>query len=229
LGVNAKGRPDFIRLRAGKGNLYLHLAPMAFTNYFLLHGNNIDYYEKVMSVISPTVKKVVWDEYYLNKRSDYDDRRDKKNWFTVLMKEKNGNGDHSFRAAFWLLIVLLAIYVLQEMRRKQRIIPLMTKPKNESMEFVKTIGRLYFDRGDHKNLARKMSAYFLEHVRSKYKLLTGTLDEEFVRNLRYKSGAEEHEVREIVGFIKYVDDAPAISEKELVHFHHQLELFYKRS
>ena len=30
---------NFIRLKAGKGSIYLHLAPLTFSNYFLLHGS----------------------------------------------------------------------------------------------------------------------------------------------------------------------------------------------
>lgn len=226
LGEDESGRPDFIRLRAGKGNFYIHLAPLAFTNYFLLHKENISYYEKAFSVINPAATKVVWDEYYLNKKY-LADNNEKKGWFSVLMNTKNDNGKKPFKAAFWLTILLLLLYVLMEMRRKQRIIPVIKKPRNDSMDFVKTIGRLYFDKGDHKNLCRKMSAYFLEHVRNKYKLLTGTLDDEFIKKLQYKSGAGEQEISDIVFFIKYLDDSPAINHKQLTHFHKQLESFYK--
>ncbi len=229
LGEDEAGRPNFIRLRAGEGNFYIHLAPLAFTNYFLLHKQNIGYYEKALSVINPAAKKVVWDEYYLNKKSGNDNDENKKGWFSVLMNTKNGNGKKPFRAAFWLAIFLLLLYVLLEMRRKQRYIPVVKKPRNDSMDFVKTIGRLYFDKGDHKNLCHKMSAYFLEHVRNKYKLLTGSLDEDFIKKLQHKSGAEEFEIREIVSFIKYAEDAPAISHKQLNDFHTQLESFYKKA
>ena len=116
-----------------------------------------------------------------------------------------------------------------EMRRKQRYIPVIKKPGNDSMDFVKTIGRLYFDKGDHANLCRKMSAYFLEYVRNKYKLLAGSLDEDFIAKLQYKSGAAEYEVRGIISFIKYLDDGPAINHKQLTAFHKQLELFYKKA
>jgi hypothetical protein len=226
LGEDELGRPNFIRLRAGKGNFYIHLAPLAFSNYFLLHKENIAYYNKAFSVINPAATKVVWDEYYLNKKYLVDNS-EKKGWFSVLMNTKNDNGKKPFKAAFWLTILLLLLYVLMEMRRKQRYIPVVKKPRNDSMDFVKTIGRLYFDKGDHKNLCRKMSAYFLEHVRNKYKLLTGTLNEEFIKKLQYKSGAGEQEISDIVFFIKYLDDAPAINHKQLAHFHKQLESFYK--
>ena len=223
LGEDDLGRPNFIRLQAGKGNFYIHLAPLAFTNYFLLHKDNISYYEKALSVINPDTRKVVWDEYYLNKKFLNEDNGRKKGWFSVLSRYP------ALKAALLTAIFALLLYVLLEMRRKQRYIPVVKKPRNDSMDFVKTIGRLYFDKGDHKNLCRKMSAYFLEYVRNKYKLLTGSLDEEFVKKLQYKSGADEQEVRSIVSFIGYLDDAPAINQKQLTDFHKQLESFYKKA
>jgi hypothetical protein len=222
LGYDEKGRPDFIHLRIGNGNFYLHMEPLAFSNYFLLHKNNIGYYEKVMSVINPAVTKIVWDEYYLNQSLRRDDPQKKKGWLSVLFRYP------ALKAALLTAIFTLLLYVLLEMRRKQRYIPVLSKPKNDSLDFVKTIGRLYYDKGDHKNLCRKMSAYFLEHVRNKYKLPTGTLNEEFITNLKFKSGEEETVIREIVTFINYIEGAPAISSKQLIYFHKILDTFYKK-
>lgn len=225
IGNDEDGAPYFIRLKAGKGNFYVHLAPLAFSNYFILHKDNIGYYEKAMSVISSDVTKILWDEYYLNKREDRFnmDNEKKKGWLSVFMRY------HGLKAALLTAIFTLFLYVLLGMRRRQRYIPVMTKPKNDSLDFVKTIGRLYYDRGDHKNLCRKMAAYFLEHVRNRYKLPTGTLDENFISQLRFKSGADESEIRGIVSFIKYIDDAPAINNNDLTDFHKQLESFYKKA
>ena len=223
LGEDDLGRPNFVRLRAGNGNFYIQLAPLAFSNYFLLYRDNIRYYEKVLSVISPDVTRLVWDEYYLNKKFLDEDNEKKQGWFSVLSRYPG------LKAALLTAIFTLLLFVLLEMRRKQRYIPKMLRPKNESLDFVKTIGRLYFDKGDHKNLSRKMSAYFLEHVRNKYKLLTSVLDEDFIKDLVYKSGAEEPAVRGIVSFIKYLDDAPGIDHNQLADFHNQLEEFYKKA
>ena len=223
LGEDDLGRPDFIRLRAGKGNFYIQLAPLAFTNYFILHKDNVGYFEKALSVINPASTKVVWDEYYLNKKMLNENKEKKKSWFSVLSRYP------ALKAALLTAIFALLLYVLLEMRRKQRTIPVIKTPKNDSMDFVKTIGRLYFDKGDHKNLCRKMSSYFLEHVRNKYKLLTGSTDEEFIKKLQYKSGATEQEVRGIVYFIRYLDDAPEINHKQLTVFYKQLESFYKKT
>jgi len=113
------------------------------------------------------------------------------------------------------------------MRRKQRIIPVISKPRNDSLDFVKTIGRLYHDKGDHKNLVRKMSAYFLEHVRSRYKLATSNLDDEFVKNLHGKTGVNEEEIAEIIQYINSIDTMVEMSDKQLATFHKKLEAFYR--
>jgi len=224
LGKKDSGKVNFIRLRVDSGNIYLHLAPLAFSNYFLLHKQNINYYNKALSVIPGDTKKVVWDEYYLHKRySDGSGGGRNKSMLSALMSQR------SFRFALWLLIILVLVYILQEMRRKQRIIPVLTKPRNDSLDFVKTIGRLYHEKRDHKNLSRKMSAYFLEHIRNRYKLATNLLDERFIQLLKMKTGQAEENIRSIVSFIKNLDMADEISTDQLADFHKQLEGFYKNA
>lgn len=235
LGYDDEFHPNFIRQHAGKGNFYIHTEPLAFCNYFVLHKSNRDYFEKAFSVIQPGTSNIIWDEYFLtrnnytsdNDNSDYFSHRKKNNdWFAALMNMKNSAGNRSFRAAVLTLVFLLLVFVLMKMRRNQRMIPVIKSPANESLDFVKTIGRLYFDKSDHKNLCRKMSAYFLEHVRNRYKLVTGELDENFIRQLLFKSGAKENIVRDIVAFIRHLDNTPAISEEQLIGFYSALEVFY---
>ncbi|MCB0777378.1 MAG: DUF4350 domain-containing protein [Chitinophagaceae bacterium] len=221
LGNDASERVNFIRLQTGKGQIFLHLEPLSFSNYFLLNKDNAEFYSNVMSLIRPGIRKVIWDEYYLNKRAANNKR--KKGWMSVLMQYP------AFRAALITAIITLILFVLFEMRRKQRIIPVMTKPANDSLDFVKTIGRLYYEKGDHKNLCKKMAAYFSEHVRNKYKLPTTKLDAEFIKNLHYKSGVPETEIEGITDFISYLDGATAISQSQLKDFYKQLESFYKKA
>ncbi len=225
LGGDELNRNNFIHLKAGAGNLYVHLSPMALSNYFLLYKNNIRYYETILSLLNPRTTKIGWDEYFLKKRYNNDNSRTESNTnlLSVLFKYPG------LKAALLTALFTLVLFILMESRRKQRYIPVITKPKNDSLDFVKTIGRLYYDKGDHKNLCKKMGSYFLEHVRNKYKLPTNKLDEVFIKNLQFKTGCEESEIRGIVSFIKYADDAPVIRDDELTDFHKQLESFYKKA
>ncbi len=223
LGDNEYGKANFIQLRIGDGSFTLHMAPMALTNYFLLHKKNIAYYEQVMSSLPNSVSKIVWDEYFVRKRQPEEADAGKKNWLSVFMQHD------SLRWALLTAIFALLAYVLIEMKRKQRPIPVMNPPKNDSLDFVKTMGRLYYDKGDHKNLARKMSAYFLEHIRNRYKLSTAVLDDDFCKKLQYKTGVGEEEVNRIVQTIHQIESQSAVSEEMLAAFHKQLESFYQKA
>ena len=221
LGSNGSGYPNFLQFRAGAGSFLVHTAPLAFSNYFVLHKNNTNYLEQVFSVIPPTVTKIVWSEYFLTKRTNQPQKEP--NLLRVLFRYP------SFKWAFFTALGSLLLYVLLEMRRKQRIMPVVQKPRNASLDFVQTIGRLYYDNKDHGNLVQKMSLYFLEHVRNRYKLPTQTLDESFLHALHVKSGYDQDKLGDIIDFIRYASTAKTISEGELEHFHNQLASFYKNT
>ena len=223
LGRDLVGRANFIQLRTGRGHFFVHLEPLAFSNYFLLHKENLSFYKNAMALIRPGAKHVAWDEYYRFKQEPQGGSRKKQGWLSVLFRYP------AFKAALITALLALLVYVLMEMRRKQRAIPVIKKPRNESLDFVKTIGRLYYEKGDHRNLCRKMAAYFLEHVRNKYKLPTNTLDDEFMKSLHYKSGVPEANLKEILNFIRSLDNAATITADQLSRFHKKLETFYKET
>lgn len=221
LGTNKDEFKNFIHLKTGKGNIFLHMAPVAFTNYFLLHKDNAGYYDEALSVIPKDVTDVTWDEYYLHKLYEGNYNKGNRGWLYVLLKYP------PFKWGLLVAIIAIGLFVLLETRRKQRYIPFVSKPKNDSLDFVKTIGRLYYEKNDHRDLAKKMGLYFLEHIRNTYKLPTGQLDEEFVKNLHYKSGYNQSDLKKIVSFIDFVNEAPGVTDAQLAEFHKDLEDFYK--
>jgi hypothetical protein len=114
------------------------------------------------------------------------------------------------------------------MRRKQRQIPIVKRPVNDSLEFVKTIGRLYFEKADHRNLCRKMSGYFLDYIRTRYNIPVANRNEEFINVVSYKTGYPAEDLRTIVNFI-YNIESTSISDSQLKNFHRNLEAFYSKT
>jgi hypothetical protein len=220
LGRDEDNFPDFIEMKAGNGRIFIHSAPLAFSNYFILHKKNINYYEHAISMIPPNVERIVWNEYYLNKPSKQQDDKES-NLFRVLFRYP------AFKWGLLTGMLALLLFALLGSRRRQRKIPPYAKPKNDSLDFVKTMGRLYHDRRDHQNLAKKMAVYFSEHIRSRYKIPTHTLDENFVTMLHYKSGYSLEELNRIVSFINYLGLEQPVSEEQLSAFHKELEMFYQ--
>ncbi|HVX49600.1 MAG TPA: DUF4350 domain-containing protein [Chitinophagaceae bacterium] len=224
LSRNENGYPDLVKVDAGKGSFYLHSNPLFFSNYSLLWHNNLNYLEKIASLMPADKNKIIWDEYYMYRLKD---------------NERNNPGNASalhvlfntpaFRWAFILGIALLLVYILLGAKLMQRLVPVWDKPKNESLDFTKTIGRLYFEKGDHTNLAKKMATYLLDYVRNKYFVSTATLNDEFVNNLLNKSGYDEEETKKVVEYIIYIQAGNKINEQKLAEIYQTFSKFYKHT
>lgn len=216
LGRDHFGRPDFVRFNyKGGGSLYLHFAPLAFSNFFLLHRDNISYYDLTMSYLPQTVKEVIWDEYFR-----YNHTKEFSPWRYILT-------NRALIWAFWLLLLLFALIYIFESKRRQRPIPLIEPLRNTSLDFVRTIGRLYFQRRDNHNLATKMVTHFQDQVRTRYNMPVAVLDEDFVARLSYKTGYQRESLSKLVGYMRVLPSKAYIPDEELLDFHRQLEAFYK--
>jgi hypothetical protein len=221
LGENEAGQPNFVKFTyEGGGSLYLHLAPIAFSNFFLLHKENNSFYNHALSYLPAEIQKIWWDDYF---RYHMGGQKNDFSSLKVIMENK------SLRWAFWLTILLFALIYLFESKRKQRIIPTIAPHRNASLDFVKTIGRLYYQRGDNKNLSAKMTAHFMDHVRTRFNIRTANLDEDFINRLAYKSNHSKESIQNIVNSINYMKDSYSVSDDELREFNSKLENFYKHS
>ncbi len=220
LGTSLKEKPNLVAVNAIHGTFFIHSAPVTFTNLFLLYENNRNYFEKLMGLLPADAKKIVWDEYYLYHY--YNEKpRQKQGLLSVILKYEN------FRWAFWVTLLLLCLYIITEARRKQRIIPVYAKPTNDSLEFVTTVGKLYYEKGDHKNLADKLTLYFLDHVRNHYKISTAEINHVFEQQLASKAGKDITEIKTISDMMHTINLKNAIGQKQLMDYYELLENFYK--
>ncbi len=206
--------PDFVRYRIGEGHLAIHAAPLVLSNYFLLQDSNRAYLTGVMQTLPEHINRVYWDDYF---------RRDAALAnFDVLWR---------YPASNWALrigIFALLVYVLFEGKRKQRIVPVIAPLKNVSVSFVATVGRLYYNKGNHANLAEKMVQQFLEWVRMHYFLNTNLLNEDFIHLLTVKSGQQEATVRGLAEMIHEIKLGSAkVDDAYLYQLYNTIQRFYK--
>jgi hypothetical protein len=215
LGRDHLGRPNFIRFNyKGGGSLYLHFAPLAFSNFFLLHKKNIAYYQDAMSYLPATAQEVVWDDYFTASR------RRRSSLSYIL-------DNSSLAYGFLLLLLLLLLIYLFESKRRQRPIPVIQPLQNTSLDFVRTIGRLYFQRRDNYNLASKMVLHFQDMVRTRYNLTASALDEDLTARLAHRTGYQREALSRLIGYMRALPSKAYVPDEELMDFHRQLEAFYK--
>ena len=211
----ANGKANFVRFTMGNGHIYLHASPFVLTNYFLLQNGNIDYLTGIWQTLPANINHIYWSTFLTRSGQETNS--------SFLFRYA------STRAAIWLALLLTAVYVIFQMKRMQRIIPIIPPLKNDSVSFVETVGRLYYNKGDNGNLADKMIQQYLEWVRMTYYLNTNLLNNEFITQLTRKSGEKEATVAGLVGMIHEVRlRSVIIDEAYLYQLYRATQHFYKK-
>lgn len=207
---------NFLKIKHGKGTVYLHNQPAVFSNYALLSKSNLaEYAERTLSFI-PDNQKVVWlvDEQTKKNKA--------KTPLSIIFNYP------ALRASWLVLLYGLILFIFFQAKRKQRVVPIIKPPANTTVEFAQTIGNLYYQEGDPGNIVQKKIVYFLDKVRNRYYLDTQKLDDEFVRKLQLKSGKELTLIKNIVNFIHWFERNKTASEPDLIRLSEFIEEFWKK-
>jgi hypothetical protein len=220
LGRDEYGRPDFVILFYGLGRFYIHCEPRVFSNYFLLQKDNYQYLQQVLAFVPALPEHVLWDDYY-NKRNSPPSGKDAKTGLAVLLQFP------AMAWAFWLLLLLLAVYLLFGSKRRQRIIQVLPPNVNTSVAFAETVSRLYLQQKDNRGMADKMILYFLEHVRTQYFLNTHVVNELFLTTLSRKSNVPLTDTERLFASIQQIQQMDTIDEKTILQLNKQIDMFYK--
>jgi hypothetical protein len=236
MGLNGKGNTNFFVYFYGNGKLFLHCEPRAFSNYFLLQKNNYQYLQNLLGVSKKAPEHVYWNDYYTKIRSPRSSRSGSGGSGSGGSggSGSNKDGGSTFDGltgplwwAFWLLLLLLVLYVLNGTKRRQRIIPLRKPNENTTVTFAETVGLLYLQKKDNKNIAEKMITYFNEFIRNQYFLNTNHPNQEFITTLSRKSGVPQDKVDILYSTISNTLHSASIDDYQLLSLNQQIQNFYK--
>ncbi len=227
LGMINEEQVNFAKMDYGEGSFYLHTNPLVFTNFFMKENVGYTYASKVFSHLSEG--PIYWD-----KCSHIDEnvsrRRNRQANSRTLSSEgplKYVLSQPSLAWAWYASLALGLVYLMFRAKRRQRAIPVLEKNTNTSMEFISTIGRLYFVQNDHRKLSLMKMKLFLAYVRDRYNIPTKKIDDDFVKRLTIKSEISETIIRQIITFAENIKSSDFVSEKTLIDFHLEMDKFYK--
>ncbi len=227
LGTNENNVPNYIVLFAGKGRIYLHVAPRIFGNYFLLTKDNYKYFENVISYLRSDPKNIYWDEYYKSsnsaRRRNNNPSAAEDDFSTLHVISQHP----SLLWAFWIAVTGLLLFIVFNVKRKQRIIPVVKPNVNTTVTFTETVGRLYFQKKDNKHIAEKIIVYFYEHIRNKYFISTSNINDEFINSLSGKSGVPLEKTRQLFSLIEQIQASDKVDDIEILKLNTDVENFYK--
>lgn len=201
---------NFIRMPFGKGNFYLNSIPQAYSNYYMLGGNQ-EYVANTFSYLE--TRPLFWDNYKKSGR------------VIINSPMRFVLNQVSLKWAYYLTVLGLLLFVIFKAKREQRIIPVITPLANTSVEFAKTVGSLYYQHKDYTDLVAKKLKYFLEFVRSQYHIDTSQIKDKTAHDLAAKSGKSITETKALLEFIGFLRKKKAHTVEDIIQLNKKITSF----
>ncbi len=208
--------PHFIRAAHGDGFLYLHSLPELFSNYQLENAGNRRYLEAVFASINPDF--ILMDDYYKMKRPT---SVAESTPLKVLLKEP------AFRWIRNVSLLGIAFLFFSQVRRKQRAIPIVTPKQNETIDFVETLGMLYYNDKGHKGLAAKKIKHFFEYLRRNYYLQEIERSDRGIEIVARKTGLDRTKLKKLFSVIKNMDLRKEVFDTDLESVNRIIDELYR--
>lgn len=210
--LNRKVELNFIRVTYGKGHFYLNTTPQAFTNYYMLRGNQ-EYVANALSYLKD--RDIYWDNYKKSGRIAIDSPMR-----FVLNQEP-------LKWAYYLSMTGILLFIIFKAKREQRIIPVIRPLENSSIEFAKTVGGLYYEHRDYTDLINKKINFFLESIRSTYHINTEVISDRTAKDLAGRSNRPLLKAKELLDLIVSLKNKKHHGEQDVILLNKLLNQFKK--
>ncbi len=202
LGTINDSLVNFALFNYGKGEIYLHTTPEVLTNYFILSKNNYLYTEGILSYLNNT-NPIYLDTHYQNGSGN-------DGIFKVLLNTP------AFFWAYRLLLVGILLFLLFEGKRKQRPIPIVKPPVNETLNFIQTVSYMFIRKKEHKEMADKRISIFMDWLKNTLYLDINKPQDELIREIETRTKLKKEDIKAIFNKINEVKSKEKIKAKEVV-------------
>ena len=222
---------NFAKVKYGEGTFYLHTTPIAFSNISMVEKQSLEYANRIFSHLDEGT--IYWDGY--SRISEMVGRRRNEAGGNTGERRLSNQSPLQYILdqpplawAWYLLLGAGLLYLFFRTKRRQRIIPVLEKNTNTSLEFLSTIGRLYFLQNNHRQLCLQKMKLFQSYIRERYHIQSRELDEEFLQKLSSVSEVPNETIEKILLMNKNIENSKFVSENTLIDFHLVMDQFYKK-
>lgn len=220
---------NFMKIEYGDGRIYLHSTPLAFTNFHIRNEKNLEYVERVLSHLDSG--DIYWDvkhhigEAVSRRRNAINTGNSSGNFEETPLKYILSQPPLAW--AWYTLIGMALLYLIFRAKRRQRVIPVTEPVTNTSLEFIDTIGKLHFQRGNPRQVIFQKMKYLQNFIKNRYGLQVQDWDEKFIQKLKLKSGVPDELLNKIQIMHRNVTTSRFASDNTLMDFHKLVEEFYR--
>lgn len=180
---------NFLAYAHGDGLVYLHASPEMFTNYSFISMNNAAYVEGVFSYLYRN--KILWFNNY---------------------NEDGNSGDYSLlsyimsqpglKAAWYMLWLILLLFALTKVKRTQRIIPILVRKKNFSVDYTQRMAQFHVLEKNFHGLIENEILLVLDKLRMEYRMDTTQIDDSFAEKMHKATNCNLYGALEFVRYLK---------------------------
>lgn len=211
--------PNFIKLSHGKGSIYLYSNPLVFTNYHFRNQAVFEYTQGILSLI-PHVKM-----YYLH--PDYYDP----STYPPPVSESPLRfilSNPPLKWAWYLVLLITLLYVLNSVRRSQKPIPVFTLPENETAAYLDVVYRLYQKEGHHKDIIGVQEKMLKRHLRNKYRLNFNSRNENFYADASNRLQMPADYIKGLFTKLDRAKNNSTLSDEEFKEIIANIKEFYQK-
>ncbi len=198
----------------GEGNLFFHVKKDLFYNYSFSQPQMFEYTQRLFSYFDP--KHI----YLLNPLTIYGTGNpNNSNPLSFIMSQP------ALKAAYYLLILGTLLFVFFGGKRKQKIIPVIEKNENTSLQYIETVSQLFYQQGQHEKLIAHMKSIFFHKMQKKFFVAQG--DPNYVKILAKKSKISVTELQYVMDRFQNMEDHFNFNGDQLISLNLRLEAIYK--
>jgi len=210
--IKEKEYINIIKQPFGEGEIILSTFPQAFTNYFVLTSPNNQFTADLTSYLDGS-KPIYYDNHYKSGKSFFTSP------IRVMLNTKE------LKWAYYVMLIGVLIYIIFEGKRKQRAIPIVKPLQNQTVDFTRTISNMYYEKGQHKDLANHKIQHFMDYIRTSLHLNTSVIDEEFIKNLSARSNNTLEDTENLFKTIEKTNNNTTLNNIELERLNTLIENF----
>ncbi|MEY5047559.1 MAG: hypothetical protein RLZZ175_918 [Bacteroidota bacterium] len=198
----------YIKIPYGKGGIYLWVNPFVLGNINLIDKHT----PQLFSLLFKDFKKgtVYWEKYHkvYHNKNENGDGPNFNNSLSYILSQRE------LKWAWYILLATGILYLIFNLKRRQKHIEVYKLPENTTEEYLETIARLYKSESgnDAEILQMKINHLFI-FIRQTFKITLREDNDEFVNKLHAVAGFDKELIVKLIMHQQMLKNARSLDDK----------------
>jgi len=217
--INGIEYPNLIEQKIGEGKLVLHSTPLVFTNY---HFRN----DSVFNYVNGLISRVDGNTYYYLEPGTASSPSEGPAIGESPLKFILAH--EPLKWAWYITIILALLYIINSMRRKQRAIPVILLPENQTSAYLDMVYGLFRKEGNHRDIVQSQVRLLQSFLRNRYNLNANKLNDDFYELASAKLKLDKNYLEHFFKQLERTRYNSTLNDSELLKIDRQITEFYLR-